>query len=149
MRKFVFLALTAVIFSACTKEYTTEEHYDVNSYTHKYTVTAQDWKTYSDQTGNYYYCDIAEPKLTEKVFNDGVMVGYFYYALNGISIMTQLPFSDFFNIKDSQGNLTYKWEEQATVEFNPGHVVFVMKFDDHAPKMPSYSSYEFVVKFIW
>jgi hypothetical protein len=148
MKKFAFLALAALLFAACT----TEEYYtNVNTYTQTYTVKLKDWQEEFDQTGRYYYCPIEEPKLTNEIFQHGQKNAFLYYVPEGITnnVLSPLPFSDFVTIFDKNGDLINKWEEHITIEYEPGYITFIIKFDDHAPEDPFYKEYTFVVQFMW
>lgn len=143
MKKLIGFILLAIAFTACSDD----PQLEVSNRT--FTVTDNMWEAWSDQSGSYLFCEFNEPLLTYDVINNGMAVGYFYYSMNNVNIQTPLPFSDFW--VDENG---YKWEEQLTVEFNPGHVTFILKLDDHAedhegnPLLPQYSEYQFLVKIL-
>ncbi|MDL2222476.1 hypothetical protein LJB98_00070 [Bacteroidales bacterium OttesenSCG-928-M11] len=145
MKKVFLFLLMAVVFSACTTEKYYEDYFiteTVEIYSEVFTVKNSMWETGYDDSGSYLYCTFPEAQLTRKVINDGMLIGYFYYSLNGVSILSALPFSDFYVDGD------YKWEEHLTVEFEPGYITFILKMDDHNTNFdPMYTEYQFVVKF--
>ncbi|MDR0506921.1 MAG: hypothetical protein LBH32_08940 [Dysgonamonadaceae bacterium] len=151
MKKIFFAAIVSIALNSCTREYYNEKNeVFVNSETISYTVksyadSARDfiWEIYEDATGAYYYCDIEEPKLTSEVFEYGIMNAYLSYELNKANILAPLPYSDF--IVDNNR----KWEEQLSVEFYVGHITFILKYDDHTKHAPYFSSYDFLVRFMW
>jgi hypothetical protein len=158
MRKISFFALSGFIalsFSACTtEEYYTEE-YTVDTYSQTYTVFwnmdhEYFWEEGDDQTGSYYFRTIKDPNLTNEIIQHGQMNAYFRYqpAKNLPFVLSPLPFSDFLLGTDNEGK-PIKWEEQMTVEFEPGYITFILKADDHAPEPPFRDYYEFVVRFMW
>jgi hypothetical protein len=141
----ILVAFFALIFSSCTTNEVTEVTEIVPyTYTKIFTITDRDWIKGSDDTGIYYYCEIAEPKLTDEVFDYGILQAYKFYKVDGRDTMTPLPYSDFII------NGGYKWEEHFTVDFQPGYITFILKTDDHDDgSLPFYSSYEFLVRFLW
>lgn len=143
MKKLVLLMLITVFFAGCTTEkYYEEYYYDWEVYSKVFTVNNNMWEEGSDEFGSYLYYTFRESNLTKNVIDNGMLAGYFYYAMNGVSLLSPLPFSDFYVDGD------YKWEEHLTVEFEPGYITFILKMDDHATHLnPMYDSYQFVVKF--
>jgi hypothetical protein len=159
MKKIIFMGLIVLAFSACQDTYTTEEYYtNVHTYSKAYTIgwyLDKDVEYYweddgYDDTGLYYYCTIEEPNLTKEVFQYGQLNAYLYYMPKDVNsrVLSPLPFSDFLTGTDQYGNFI-KWEEQLTVEFEPGFITFILKFDDHAQLDPSFDPYDFAVKFMW
>jgi hypothetical protein len=105
------------------------------------------WKSWFDVLGDrYFFYTVDVPELTEIVLNEGVLNTYISYVPEGTDMeaLSPLPFSDF--IVDGGG---YKREEQFTVEYQYRSVTFILKTDDHADVAPAYSSYAFVVRFLW
>ncbi|MDR0540777.1 MAG: hypothetical protein LBH19_01035 [Dysgonamonadaceae bacterium] len=144
MKKLGLLALLVVFFTACTKEYITEENVNVYSYSRYFQVTRNQWKKATDQNNYflYYYCTFSEPRLTNEILDNGSMNAYLYYKIDGLDTFSPLPYSDF--IVDAD----YKWEEQLTVEFQPGYITFILKIDDFYAVSPL-EYYNFVVRFLW
>lgn len=155
MKKITFLAIVAIIMSACTTEeyYTTETY--VNSFSKTYTVT--DWgdPEVDPNTGEiYYFCSFPERRLTNKVFNDGVIQAYLYYTISGYDTKSPLPYSYYW--EDSRGT---KREEYTTVEFSPkderipndeGRITFILKFDEQGGEhKPQFNAYDFIVNMMW
>ena len=152
MKKLFFIAFVALIFSACT----TREYYDVTeivepmTFTQTYRVTRNMWQPSTvGAPGLYYFCEIRERNLTNEIFDFGVMQAFLYYEMEGRDTMSPLPFSDF--VVDRDG---YRWEEQLTVEFQPGFITFILKIDDHASldefsELPFWQHYDFRVRFLW
>ena len=131
-----------VVFTACTNEY--YEQYNVNTYSKYFEVNSRDWKKAYDDLGYlYYYFTFEEPKLTNKVINSGSLNTYLYYQVEGIDTFSPLPFSDFI-VKNE-----YRWEEQTTVEYQPGLITFILKSDDRVDQYPAYEQYVFAVRFLW
>ncbi|MDR0865219.1 MAG: hypothetical protein LBO74_09870 [Candidatus Symbiothrix sp.] len=140
----ILTAFLTLVLSSCTKDEYITEVVEPYTYTQRYTVTDNDWKEDFDDSGRYYYCQIREPNLTNEVFDYGVMQAFLYYTQDGRNTASPLPFSDF--IVDQYG---YKWEEQLSVEFQPGYITFILKIDDHADSYSLYPSYDFLVRFLW
>lgn len=148
MKKIYLLAMIVFLFNACTQN--TTELVAPNVYSVAFTVGDNNWKKgLDDETGTYYYCTFTEPKLTQEVFNYGVMQA-FIYGKNRDSL-SPLPFSDFLIDENN-----YKWEEHFTVEFEVGLITFILKVSDHVPMfegkdpiLPFYTVYDFLVRFLW
>ncbi|MDR0832923.1 MAG: hypothetical protein LBN93_01845 [Candidatus Symbiothrix sp.] len=146
MKKILFLSLVVMLFTtACT----TKEFVDITTHNRYVTVKSNQWKIGSDDTGNYFYYTIDEPKLTNYVLENASLNTYLYYVPKGLDsdVLSPLPFSDF--IVDDQG---YKWEEHITVEYEPEYVTFLIKPDDHKTEdtpRTFYNEYTFCVRFLW
>jgi len=124
------------LFTACQNDPT-------NFFTQDYTVTQNDWQVSNDASGMYYFCQIREPKLTQSVYNKGLMQAFLYTTDNGYNI-SPLPFNDYWI--DDTG---YMYTEQITCEFLPGYITFIVKSSDHAQVLPYYGKYDFKVQFAW
>ena len=117
------------------------------SYTQDYTVKTADWQVGKDDpSGQYLYCEFEEKNLTQEIYDYGTMQAYL--RMNGDNI-TPLPYDEFWN--DAEYGM---WTEQATCEFQPGYVTFILKYDDHTtndlPPLPFYhDKYVFRVRFTW
>lgn len=114
------------------------------SFSQVYTVHFKDLEVDSDPTGSYYYYEFKEPKLTSYIFDNGVMQAFLYHEKYNEDTMSPLPYSDF--IVDSNG---YKWEENISVDFQPGYIMFIFKVDDHILEGLAFKSYDFRVRFLW
>ncbi|GHT88908.1 hypothetical protein FACS189474_4980 [Bacteroidia bacterium] len=142
MKKFTLSALLVVLFTACTKEY--YEEVNPHTFTETYRIYAKDMIEKVDPAGTYFEYEIKEPKLTNEVFDYGIMQAFLYYTKDGKNTLCPLPFSDF--IVD---NNNYQWEEQFTVEFQPGVIKFIQKISDHAIDPPISEYYDIFVRFLW
>jgi hypothetical protein len=149
MKNLVSIAVLMMAFSACTIE-----EYKIDIQTLNYTVYWETnhryyWDEGSDETGGYYFCSIEDTRLTSEIFREGHMSAYFDYTPDGISrVLSPLPFSNFLVERNRDGVITYQWEEQLTVEFEPGLITFILKCDDHLSVPPFYEAYNFYVKLI-
>jgi hypothetical protein len=152
MKKFMLIALVAILFTACGDEYITEQ-VAPNTYFNSFTIPYNDWDKTSDDTGLYFYAkfhldDLSKDSYNE-VFDSGIMQAFLEYPKDGKVTDSPLPFTDFIYIRNAYGNYE-KWEEQFTVEFQPdGWVTFILKTDDHADDYPFFDEYTFILKFLW
>ena len=145
MKKIIFVALIAFIFSSCINETKqVVEKVEPYTFTKVYTIYADDMSPRKD-VGNiiYYEYEIKEPKLTNEVFDYGILQAFLYYYKDGKDTLCPLPFSDFL----VDGN--YQWEEQFTVEFQPGVIKFIQKISDYASDPPVSEYYDILVRFLW
>ncbi|GHT76953.1 hypothetical protein AGMMS50262_16710 [Bacteroidia bacterium] len=139
MKKFIlFAVLGMAAFMSCTEK----EYYDMETINKYYTVEWKDWQKATDQDGYflYYYCTFREPLLTNQVLDfHSFLSAYLYYKIDNRDTFSPLPYSDF--IVDDKG---YKWEEQLSIEYQPGYITFILKVDDLYPVDPL-SYYDFMV----
>ena len=145
MKKITLLALIAILCSACINE-TREIVQEVapSTFTRTYTIFADEMVKRTDLAGIYFEREFREPALTNWIFDNGVLQAFLYYRKDGRDTMCPLPFSDF--LIDEFG---YQWEEQFTVEFQPGFIKFIQKISDHALDPPIADSYDVLVRFLW
>jgi len=135
------MVVLLIAFLASCQKYTTIEEYNVNTITIDYNVKTDHWSIgKDDESGDYFYYEFREPKLTQEIYDKGVMQAFLILRDGNIS---PLPFDDFW--MDSDG---YRWTEQVTCEFRPGYVTFILKYNDHAAVSPYYN-YDFRVRFMW
>ena len=135
------LALVVILFlSSCKTNDPVVENY-TDSFTKDYTVST--WgKGYDDESGMYFYHEFSEPRLTQYIYDNGIMQA-FLVTNNGIS---PLPFNDYWE-NEATG---YMSTEQITCEFYPEHITFIIKASDHDENIPPYySTYKFRVRFMW
>ncbi|MDH8702232.1 hypothetical protein M2138_001592 [Dysgonomonadaceae bacterium PH5-43] len=143
MKKFVLFGLLALLFSSCEDDVT--QVVEPGSFSKVYSIHIDDMERVVDESGAYFFYSFKERELTNYIFNNGVMQAFLYYKIDGKSTLCPLPFSDF--IVDEYN---YKWEEQLTVEFQPGYINFILKLDDHAiSEGAAYFEYDILVKFLW
>ncbi|MDR0413276.1 MAG: hypothetical protein LBH61_05710 [Dysgonamonadaceae bacterium] len=146
MKNFVLAIVLLTVLASCDKYTNVTETIEPLSFTRKITVYREDWrKSQKDENnpGDYHFYQVQEPKLTDYIFDRGVMQAFLLYNADNRDTMSPLPYSDFV-INGNQ----YIGEEHFTVEFQPGWVTFVMKSDFNAG-LPYYDSYEFIVRFLW
>jgi hypothetical protein len=138
MKKNIFLALFVLIFSACTiNEYETN---DPEYYSEVFEVSIRNWKPVYDRDRLwYYYCTFDLPLSRETIEYKPIDV---YYETPKEAFLTPLPYSAF-HVDDNN----YQWEEQLTVEYEPGCITFILKCDDQSDELPFYDYYRFLVKF--
>lgn len=141
MKKFGLLALIAVLFASCGDEIT--QIVEPNTFTKVYKIYADEMAERVDLAGVYYEYEIREPNLTDEVFDYGILQAFLYYRKDGKDTFCPLPFSDFI-VSGS-----FQWEEQFTVEFQPGTIKFIQKISDHSSNLPLAESYEILVRFLW
>jgi hypothetical protein len=142
MKKNIFLAFLALTLSACTfNEYGGAS--DSDYYSEVFTVRNNQWLPIYDSPNKdyllYYYCTFREPLLSEEVINYRSIDAYYELADKKLA---PLPYSHF-AVNDNE----YQWEEQLTVEYEPGYITFILKFDDLKDEPPLYNSYRFLIKF--
>ena len=124
-----------VLLSSCVKEEYPE------SFTRDYIVKKADWKIgEDDDSGFYFYYEFREPSLTQEIYNKGAMQAFLKMRDGNL---TPLPFNDYWKEGD------FAWTEQATVEFRPGYITFILKYSDHAVDIAPYYDYTFRVRFVW
>ena len=140
MKFFRFLLLFPVLFiSSCGNTYYTEEVF-INTKTVYYDIYSRDWKP--SLNWDYFYYDFQEPLLTNKIFDRGMMNAYLLPDSRNKSIISPLPFDDFY-IQDD--NI---WTEQVTCEFSPQNIRFILKYNDfNARREPL--DYTFMVRLAW
>jgi len=140
LKKITVIAIVTIAFlSSCTVNEIHEEY--MNSYTQNFTVFQKDWKIGTDdESGDYFYFEFREPNLTQYIYDKGIMIAYL--QMNDGNL-TPLPFNDYWKEGD------FMWTEQATVEFRPGYVTFILKYSDHASDVMPYYDYRFRVRFMW
>ena len=149
MKKYVFLALIVFSFSGCINHAKdVVEQVAPYTFTKVYTIPADEMKgrwEYLDFANVFYFeKQISEPALTNEVFDYGIMQAFLYYTKDGKDTLCPLPFSDF--CMDDSGN---QWEEQFTVEFQPGRIKFIQKISDYSDLPPAAESYNVLVRFLW
>ena len=132
-----------------------DEHYEVvetiyvDSHTEYSTVTTDRWRKYDQPNDlessnwSYFYYDLNVPKLTNEVFDYGIMNAYL--TMGSKSKVSPLPFDDFY--LDHNDN-NHRWTEQVTCEFAPGRVRFIVKYNDFSLDVPPYD-YTFMIRFMW
>ncbi|MDR1437347.1 MAG: hypothetical protein LBI65_04430 [Candidatus Symbiothrix sp.] len=137
MEKNIFIAIFALIFSACTfNEY---EKTDSDYYSEYITISERQWETvYYEGNLLYYYCEFDFPLTPDIINYKPIDV---YYETPDEGYLTPLPYSTF--IIDR----SYKYEEHLTVEYEPGRITFILKYDDQLDVPPRYDYYRFLVKF--
>jgi len=138
------VALIALLSSCQTNDPIQNDppvEYYANIFTQDYIVKQNDWKMGTDDaSGMYYYCEFRESNLTQYIYDNGIMQAFLYTNNGNIS---PLPFNDYWT---DNGMYT----EQITCEFVPGYITFIVKASDHdANFLPSYSEYDFNVRFMW
>ncbi|GHT05427.1 hypothetical protein AGMMS49525_12740 [Bacteroidia bacterium] len=116
------------------------------TWSQKFEVAYKDWKRVDAPDGVYYYYTFHVPKLSDRVFNEGIKQAFMHYSVNNVDTESPLPFSYFYVLTDGT-----RWEEHFTVEWQPEYVTFILKVDDGDPKevSPMHDSYVFSVKFLW
>ncbi len=145
-RTCLFLALI-FIMASCTKEYYTEP----DTFTLECTIYPENWElmdtppTPSDPAESsiytYFFCDVDMPELTPYILEHGTTTAYLVYWDNSTKVLAPLPLDDFY--MDN-----YMWTQQATCEFSPGSVRFIVKYSDFAMGVDP-AEYSFKVKLMW
>jgi len=145
MKRFTFLALIVFMFSSCiTETKRIVETVDPYTFTQVYKIKATDMTKRTDVGGIVYFeYEFKEAKLTKEVFDFGILQAFLYYKKDGKDTLCPLPFSDFLYDKG------YQWEEQFTVEFQPGAIKFIQKISDYSDDLPVSEFYEVLVRFLW
>jgi hypothetical protein len=137
------LVVLITFLSSCETKNFYEEYYNVNSYTKDFTVLKNQWNKSSDDSGDYLFRKFTEPKLTDEVFDYGIMQAFL--VLDNGNTLSPLPFDDYWYI-----NSGYDRTEQVTCEFSPGYVTFILKYSDHLVNEDApYYDYTFRVRFLW
>ena len=126
----------------------------MNTETIYYTVYPRDWvkvdfppvgNELEDSGWTYFYYDFREPKLTNQVFNKGVMNAYLVTYDGQITVLTPLPFDNYY--RDNYARKA--WTEQVTCEFSPQNVRFIAKFNDFEVNYRNPLKYTFMVRLAW
>jgi hypothetical protein len=143
MRKLICFAILAVFFNSCE----INDYSNVEIYTQSFSVNERHWLDGNDDSGHYYYCEFQVPDLTYEIFNRGMMNAYLSYRLDGVDILSPLPYDDFW-LTNPGTPYEQKWTEQVSCEFSPGYVTFILKYDDHTLNRPHYENYDFIVRFM-
>ena len=148
MKKFTFLLafLPTLFATSCIEGDEITEITQIvapNVFTEVYRIYAEDMTERMDLAGTYYEYEFEEPKLTNTVFDTGVLQAFLYYKKDGKDTMCPLPFSDFVVYNG------YQWEEQFTVEFQPYRIKFIQKISDHFNDLPISEYYDIMVRFLW
>ena len=123
----LFVSLFAVFAVSCVEEQYIDN--DVWSFAKEYDVSTEKW-LYDDVDDLFYY-DVHIKELTNQIYNEGILAGYFVYFVNNNKVDSPLPYSQFFI--DSSG---YQWSYQYTCEFSPGKVTFIFRDSDYAVSNP-------------
>jgi len=132
------LLLIVAFLPSCTVNEIHEGY--MNTFSRDYTVHKQNWEVGTDDdSGDYFFCEFQVPQLTHYVYDNGIMQAFLIMNEGNI---TPLPFDDFWRV--GNGIRT----EQATCEFRPGYVTFILKYSDHSLDTPYYD-YKFRVRFMW
>ena len=149
----LFLLLSVLFISSCTKEYYVTEEVVMNATTVYYTIHSNDWikvdsypgwNGLEDSGNTYFYYDFKEPKLTNWIFNNGMMNAYLETRDEQIPVLIPLPFDNYY-----RDNYEWApWTEQATCEFSPQNVRFIVKYNDFDVDRPPLT-YNFMVRFAW
>jgi len=144
MKRISLLALIALLFSACINETKQViEKVEPYTFTEVYRIYAKDMIQKTELGMVYFEYEFQEPNLTNEVFEYGILQAFLYYKKNGKDTLCPLPFSDF--LVDNG----YQWEEQFTVEFQPGYIKFIQKISDYSDELPVSDFYEVLVRFLW
>ena len=86
-----------------------------------YTIST--WTVSEDET--YFYADVDYPELTEFVYNEGAVVGYYMLDYN-LSSEVQIPLPyDIYN-----NTQTDSWTETISYDFVPGNIRFYYEPSD-------------------
>ena len=144
MKKIILFTFVAVLFSTCGDTITEIREVAPNTYTEIYLIYAEDMIEKFDDAGVYYEYEFLEPNLTNRVFDQGIMQAFMYWTKDGRKTLCPLPFSDF--LIDRRN---VQWEEQFTVEFQPGRIKFIQKISNHSDAPPLLEAYEILVRFMW
>lgn len=154
---FVFINLIG--FSACTKEYITEDHstYNQGAYVHRefLKIAPNQWTWNSEIKSLEYFHKIS--KLTEAsstgdgntIYDDGAMVAsLFVNPGQNNERQEMLPFVYTYEIPVA-GSEPYKYTETVSCSFVPDGVWFYIQGSDLQEGDPISSDYEFKISIFW
>jgi len=156
LKKFLFSGIFAVLLVSCTTEekyYVTEEKYYVTeehvhnynatwTFVDEYTIGTREKPWLYDQGDDLFYCHVYIVELTQKIYDEGLIAGYYVNDLGNLKVDTPLPYSDFRIRHDEQ------WLYQYTCEFSPGKVTFIYKDSDSKYASDNLPRPTFAVKMI-
>ena len=133
LKKSLLLSLFALFAISCIDtERTATNDADVWVFAREYDVGTPQLPWLYDKVGDLFYCDVRIPELTNQIYNEGMLAGYFvYYPVGNTQVNSPLPYSDFY--MDDRGN---QWSYQYTCEFSRGSVTFIFRDSNFAILSP-------------
>jgi hypothetical protein len=95
-----------------------------------YTVLERDWTLVGgpDDIGSYYECVFDVPRLSENVYNNGLVFVYYEYNDNGTWVLTPLPYT-YYDIIVSRG-IEYPYAAAYSYDITPGTIAFRLTYSD-------------------
>jgi hypothetical protein len=143
--KWTAVVLVMIAFLSSCQDNPANQVVEPYTFSQDYTVNYKNWeKGNDDVSGMYYFYTVKEPKLTQYIYDNGVMQAFLYTNDGNIS---PLPFNDYWVNYDIDP--PYMSTEQITCEFVPGYITFIIKSSDHQDILPFYDDYTFNVRFMW
>ena len=142
MKQIALIVFLGIFLASCGDEYTeVTEVVGPNYFYNQFSVTTNMWEQDSDITGNYYYYEKKEPRLTETVLNSAIMNTYYFYTIEGVNGVRYVPlsYSDFW----------VEREEYFTVEYSVGFITIIYKATDATDEPPAFDQYVFEARFMW
>jgi len=127
----LLLSLFALFTASCVEEHYTNT--DVWTFFQEYEVGTRNSKLQwsYDEIDDLFFCTVYIDKLTNQVYREGILAGYFVDFIDGRKVNSPLPYSQFFVDKGG-----YQWSYQYTCEFSPGRVTFIFRDSDYAVDTP-------------
>ncbi len=148
-----FLLLPVLLVTSCGDKYYVTDEVIMNTKTMYYPISSRDWilmdtaptaeDPNEDSKWTYFYCDFNEPILTNWQFNNGIMNAFLSTNDGPVAVLAPLPYDNFLKTPDG-----FMWTEQATCEFSPGNIRFIIKYSDFeigSRPLP----YTFAVHYAW
>lgn len=96
-------------------------------HTETFTIKAEDWilKGQQGELNSFYYADVKIPTLTDRIFDEGTVIGYISTAEN---VKNGLPFV--IHAGDQVDGKTQLWTQTYDFDFEPGWIRFYATFSD-------------------
>jgi len=129
-KRSLLLSLFALFAISCTDRTITNDA-DVWVFVQEYNVGTTQLPWDYDEVDDLFYCDVRIPELTNQIYNEGMLAGYFVYFVGNNKVDSPLPYSDFY--MDNRGT---QWSHQYTCEFSPGRVTFIFRDSNFAISSP-------------
>jgi len=133
MKKILLVLLVVMMGSyGCTKEVCKCNFEETQWKIVDYTITINMWTLVGepDEIGSYYYyLDENVPELSQRVYDDGIIMCYYIYVDEfGDEVQTPLPFSAYDIVVDEDWE--FPWSVHFSYDVTPGSIAFKIVFSD-------------------
>jgi hypothetical protein len=127
MKNLLKLSLVAMLFMLPVTSCNDYQNDEIRFFSKEYKIGSGKYTWTYDKIGDLFFCDVSIPELTSRIYEEGLLTGYFVYSIDGVKKDSPLPFSQFY-----MDDRKYQWEHQFTCEFSPGLVTFIFKDSNYA-----------------